>query len=122
MKSLSTVTLVVLAGAVFVTAQTAPPGQLPADIHSGSALQTVPDTWMWHMGMLRGLYEVDGVAALEIKKATGTVRVDGQTHACELPREHQLLAARTARAVRLHDSGRPDAQSDRGGQRPIRVG
>jgi len=31
------------------------------------------------MGMLRGLYEVDGVAALEIKKATGTVRVDGQT-------------------------------------------
>jgi hypothetical protein len=34
---------------------------------------------MFHMGMLRGLYEVDGVAALEIKKATGTVRVDGQT-------------------------------------------
>ena len=34
------------------------------------------------MGMLRGLYEVDGVAALEIKKATGTVRVDGQ--ACTL--------------------------------------
>ncbi len=79
MKSLSTVTLIVLAGAVAVTAQTAPPGQLPAAVHSGSALQTVPDKWMWHMGMLRGLYEVDGVAALEIKKATGTVRVDGQT-------------------------------------------
>ena len=27
----------------------------------------------------RGLYEIDGVAALEIKKATGTVRLDGQT-------------------------------------------
>ncbi len=79
MRSLSTVTLIVLAGAVAVTAQTAPPGQLPAAVHSGSALQTVPDKWMWHMGMLRGLYEVDGVAALEIKKATGTVRVDGQT-------------------------------------------
>jgi hypothetical protein len=79
MRSLSTVTLIVLAGAVAVTAQTAPPGQLPAGIHSGSALQTVPDKWMWRMGMLRGLYEVDGVAALEIKKATGTVRVDGQT-------------------------------------------
>src|SRR5258705_3067297 len=78
MKSLSTVTLIVLAGAVAVTAQTAPPGQLPAAVHSGSALQTVPDKWMWHMGMLRGLYEIDGVAALEIKKATGTVRVDGQ--------------------------------------------
>jgi hypothetical protein len=79
MRSLSTVTLIVLAGAVAATAQTAPPGQLPAAVHSGSALQTVPDKWMWHMGMLRGLYEVDGVAALEIKKATGTVRVDGQT-------------------------------------------
>ena len=79
MRSLFTVTLVVLAGAVVVMAQTAPPGQLPASVHSGSALQTVPDKWMWHMGMLRGLYEVDGVAALEIKKATGTVRVDGQT-------------------------------------------
>jgi hypothetical protein len=79
MRLLSTVTLIVLAGAVALTAQTAPPGQLPAAVHSGSALQTVPDKWMWHMGMLRGLYEVDGVAALEIKKATGTVRVDGQT-------------------------------------------
>jgi hypothetical protein len=79
MRSLSTVTLVVLAGAVVVMAQAAPPGQLPAGVHSGSALQTVPDKWMWHMGMLRGLYEIDGVAALEIKKATGTVRVDGQT-------------------------------------------
>src|SRR5258706_9209827 len=79
MRSLSTVTLIVLAGAVAVTAQTAPPGQLPAAVHSGSALQSVPDKCMWHMGMLRGLYEVDGVAALEIKKATGSVRVDGQT-------------------------------------------
>lgn len=82
MRSLSSVTLVVLAGVVVVMAQTAPPGQLPANVHSGSALQTVPDKWMWHMGMLRGLYEVDGVAALEVKKATGTVRVDGQ--ACTL--------------------------------------
>lgn len=79
MRSLLTVALVVSAGVVAVMAQTAPPGQLPANVHSGSALQTVPDKWMWHMGMLRGLYEVDGVAALEIKKATGTVRVDGQT-------------------------------------------
>jgi hypothetical protein len=78
MRSLSTVTLIVAAAAVTVTAQNAPPGRLPAATHSGSALQTVPDKWMWHMGMLRGLYEVDGVAALEIKKSTGTVRVGGQ--------------------------------------------
>ena len=78
MRSLSTVTLIVAAAAVAVTAQTAPPGRLPAGIHSGSPLQTVSDKWMWHMGMLRGLYEVDGVAALEIKKSTGTIRVGGQ--------------------------------------------
>jgi hypothetical protein len=78
MKCPSTVALILFAAAA-VTAQTAPPGRLPAGTHSGSALQTVPDKWMWHMGMLRGLYEIDGVAALEIKKATGTVRVDGQT-------------------------------------------
>ena len=78
MRSLSTTAIIVAAAAVVVTAQSAPPGRLPAGVHSGSALQTVPDKWMWHMGMLRGLYEIDGVAALEIKKATGTIRVDGQ--------------------------------------------
>ena len=52
--------------------------RLPAGIHSGRDLQTVPDRWMWHMGMLRGLYEIDGVATLEIKKSTGMVRVNGQ--------------------------------------------
>ena len=57
---------------------TAQGGRLPAGIHSGRDLQTVPDRWMWHMGMLRGLYEIDGVATLEIKKSTGTVRVNGQ--------------------------------------------
>ena len=81
MRFIATGIVVMIAGAVAVVAQ-APPGRLPAGIHSGTALQTVPDKWMWHMGMLRGLYEVDGVAALEIRKATGTVRVDGQ--ACTL--------------------------------------
>ena len=79
MRPLSTALIVVLAG-IMLTAQDAPgpPGRLPAGIHSGTPLQTVPDKWMFHMGMLRGLYEIDGVAALEIKKATGTIRVDGQ--------------------------------------------
>ena len=63
---------------VSLTAQEAA-GRLPAGVHSGRTLQSVPDKWMWHMGMLRGLYEIDGVATLEIKKATGTVRVDGQS-------------------------------------------
>ena len=40
--------------------------------------KSVPELWMWHMGMLRGVYEIDGVATLEIQKSTGSVRVDGQ--------------------------------------------
>ena len=77
MRLIVTSIVIVIVAAVAVVAQ-APPGRLPAGIHSGTALQTVPDKWMWHMGMLRGLYEVDGVVALEIKKSTGTVRVGGQ--------------------------------------------
>src|SRR5215470_12630698 len=80
MKPLVTSILILVAVTIAVTAQetAGPPGRLPPGIHSGRAQQTVPDKWMWHMGMLRGMYEVDGVAALEIKKATGTIRVDGQ--------------------------------------------
>jgi hypothetical protein len=81
MRSLSYVVLTIVVAGIGLTAQEAagPAGRLPAGMHSGRALQTVPDKWMWHMGMLRGLYEVDGVAALEIKKSTGTIRVDGQS-------------------------------------------
>src|SRR5882672_6050504 len=80
MRSLSYVALTIVVAGTALTAQEAagPAGRLPAGVHSGRTLQTVPDKWMWHMGMLRGLYEIDGVAALEIKKATGTIRVDGQ--------------------------------------------
>src|SRR5438067_6512556 len=58
-----------------ITAQGPP---LPPGVRSGRDLKTVPDRWMWHMGMLRGLYEIDGVAALEIKKSTGTIRFGNQ--------------------------------------------
>lgn len=40
--------------------------------------KTVPQLWMWHMGMLRGVWEIDGVATLEIQKSAGTIRVGGQ--------------------------------------------
>src|SRR5437879_12420919 len=33
--------------------------------------------WMWYMGMLRGLQEVDAVATLELQGA-GTMQVQGQ--------------------------------------------
>src|SRR5262245_51301768 len=32
--------------------------------------------WMWYMGMLRGVQELDTVATFELRKATGTIRVD----------------------------------------------
>ena len=39
--------------------------------------QSVLFNWMWYMGMLRGVQEVDAVATLELQ-ATGTIRVQGQ--------------------------------------------
>ena len=40
--------------------------------------KTVPQLWMLHMGMLRGVWEIDGVATLELQRSTGTIRVGGQ--------------------------------------------
>lgn len=34
--------------------------------------------WMWYMGMLRGVEEVDRVATIDIRKGTGTILLDGQ--------------------------------------------
>lgn len=42
------------------------------DVHS------VVFKWMWYMGMLRGPQEADAVAMFELRKATGTIRVQGQ--------------------------------------------
>ena len=74
-----------LLGQVFVTARDAG-DQAAAAVRGGDPKQlaaardkkTVPELWMWHMGMLRGVYEVDGVATLEIQKSTGTIQVGGQ--------------------------------------------
>lgn len=80
MRSIFLAFVLFVGAATAIVAQEAagPAVRLPPGVHSGRALQTVPDKWMWHMGMLRGLYEIDGVASLEIKKATGTVWVNGQ--------------------------------------------
>jgi hypothetical protein len=34
--------------------------------------------WRWGMGMTRGIQEIESVATLEMRKVTGTIRVDGQ--------------------------------------------
>jgi hypothetical protein len=52
--------------------------RLPAGVKAHRDNKTVAEQWLWHMGMLRGVYEIDGVATLEVEKSTGTVRVAGQ--------------------------------------------
>lgn len=79
-------TLATVAGEILLTAQAgAPAGQVtpPARasidrLKAAREKKAVPELWMWHMGMLRGVYEIDGVATLEIQKSTGTIRVGGQ--------------------------------------------
>ena len=40
--------------------------------------ESVLFNWMWYTGMLRGVAETESVATLELRKSTGTIRVDGQ--------------------------------------------
>jgi hypothetical protein len=79
-------TIAALGGDMFFAARGAAAGQAAAAVRGGDPkrlavareTKTVPELWMWHMGMLRGVYEIDGVATLEIQKSTGNIRVDGQ--------------------------------------------
>jgi hypothetical protein len=73
---------VALLAHVALSAQGAAPARrgprLPAGVTAHRDNKTVADQWLWHMGMLRGVYEIDGVATLELEKSKGTVRVAGQ--------------------------------------------
>ncbi len=75
-------TVAALLGQVVSSAQNAAPARrgprLPAGVKSFRDNKTAAQQWLWHMGMLRGVYEIDGVATLELEKSTGTVRVAGQ--------------------------------------------
>src|SRR6267378_788332 len=63
------VTLIGLSDGARVVAQRRTPPREPKSI----ALFN----WLWYMGMLRGVQEIDAVATLELK-ATGTIGVGGQ--------------------------------------------
>ena len=75
-----------LLGQALMTPRGAAAGQAPEAVRGGDPKRlaaarekkSVPELWMWHMGMLRGVYEIDGVMTLEIQKSTGTVLVGGQ--------------------------------------------
>jgi hypothetical protein len=75
-------TVAALLGQVVLSGQGAAPARrgprLPAGVTSFRDNKTAAQQWLSHMGMLRGVYEIDGVATLELEKSTGTVRVAGQ--------------------------------------------
>jgi hypothetical protein len=70
----------------FTAPRDAVAGQAPEAVRGGDPKRlaaarekkSVPELWMWHMGMLRGVYEIDGVTTLEVQKSTGTIRVGDQ--------------------------------------------
>ena len=98
----------------------APEGQAAAAVRGGNPKvllaardpKPVPQLWMWHMGMLRGEYEVDGVATLEIQKSTGTIRVGGQP--CALTNYRASINYQVSGMRAQYTCTRPDGQMHRG--------
>ncbi len=73
-------TLAILVGLTVAThsawSQRTTPPATPKAAAAGDR-KSVVFNWMWYMGMLRGVQEVDAVATLELQ-ATGTIQVQGQ--------------------------------------------
>ncbi|HYR83860.1 MAG TPA: hypothetical protein VE422_07260 [Terriglobia bacterium] len=67
--------IVFVSGAHLVWAQRTPP-PTPQAAAAGDS-KSVLFNWMWYMGMLRGVQEVDAVATLELQ-GTGTIQAQGQ--------------------------------------------
>src|SRR6266404_8796414 len=63
-------------GPQLVGAQRTSPPPTPRAAAAGD-LKSVLFNWMWYLGMLRGVQEVDAVATLELQ-ATGTMQIQGQ--------------------------------------------
>lgn len=106
-----------LLGQDLVTARAAAPeGQAAAAVRGGNpkALlaardpKTPAQLWMWHMGMLRGVYEIDGVTTLEIQKSTGTIRAGGQP--CTLANYRASINYRVSGMRAQYTCTRPDGQ------------
>ncbi len=63
------------AGAATGASRTPPPSPQAA---AAGDVKSVIFNWKWYMGMLRNYQEFDAVATFELRKSTGTIRVDGQ--------------------------------------------
>ncbi len=70
------IVIVVAGGAQPVWAQRTTPPPTAKAVAAGDR-KSVLFNWMWYMGMLRGVQEVDAVATLELQ-GTGTIQVQGQ--------------------------------------------
>jgi hypothetical protein len=110
-------TLAALGGQALLAARGgAPEAQAAAAVNAGNAKallaardpKTPAQTWMWHMGMLRGVYEIDGVATLEIQRSTGTVRVGGQP--CTLSNYRASINYQVSGMRVQYTCTRPDGQ------------
>ena len=113
--------LVALCSQSLLTARgAAPEAQAAAAVNLGNAKallaardpKTPAQRWMWHMGMLRGVYEIDGVATLEIQKSTGTVRVGGQP--CNLENYRASINYQVSGMRVQYTCTRPDGQKYNG--------
>ena len=100
--------LATLAGQMPVTAQGEPP-RLPPGVASLRDPQPAPALWMWHMGMLRGQREADGVAMLEILRSKGTIRVGGQP--CTLTNYRGSINYQTPGMRAQYSCTTPDGQT-----------
>ena len=65
-----------LSGVSYVYAQRPAPPPTAKAVAAGDR-KSVLFNWMWYLGMLRGVQEVDAVATLELQ-GTGTIQVQGQ--------------------------------------------
>ncbi len=70
------IVIAVAGGAQPVWAQRTTPPPTAKAVAAGDR-KSVLFNWMWYMGMLRGVQEVDAVATLELQ-GTGTIQVQGQ--------------------------------------------
>src|SRR5215471_21836474 len=70
------VCLTLLVAASYLHAQRPAPPPTSKAAAAGDR-KSVLFNWMWYMGMLRGVQEVDAVATLELQ-GTGTIQVQGQ--------------------------------------------
>lgn len=68
--------------------------------------------WRWYMGMLRGVQEIESIATFELRKSTGTIRVDGEP--CKLTNYRASINYQTTGTRAQYTCTLPNSQSRTG--------